>query len=192
MADEWDNEDRADSAKTALHAFMKESGQGPGDYDETSVHGDLLCNMMHLCDREGHDFAALLDRGRNHYQCETDPRDDISPGVPIRPQGAAAKVEELETRLRKHQSFYCRVRSLLGELSNDVFTDAPEKEPSMTAIEELTSEIQDDLKYHDPGREPRPPMPVADACDVLEAHMLASPDFELNQAIRTVLNDRNN
>jgi len=32
---------------------------------------DLLCNLMHLADRNATDFDADLARARMHYECET-------------------------------------------------------------------------------------------------------------------------
>lgn len=60
------NEDRARWAKAALQAFMDETGA-----DYADALGDLLCDLMHLSDREPFDFEAALERARNHYAVET-------------------------------------------------------------------------------------------------------------------------
>ena len=60
------NEDRARWAKAALQAFMGETGVDYGD-----ALGDLLCDLMHLSDREPFDFDAALERARDHYAVET-------------------------------------------------------------------------------------------------------------------------
>lgn len=60
------NEDRARWAKTALRAFMDETGVEYGD-----ALGDLLCDLMHLSDREPFAFEAALQRARRHYAAET-------------------------------------------------------------------------------------------------------------------------
>jgi hypothetical protein len=60
------NGDRAQWAKAALLAFMAETGT-----DYADALGDLLCDLMHLSDREPFDFEAALERARNHYAVET-------------------------------------------------------------------------------------------------------------------------
>lgn len=60
------NEDRARWAKAALKAFMDQTGV---DYEDAL--GDLLCDLMHLADREPFDFQAALDRACGHYAAET-------------------------------------------------------------------------------------------------------------------------
>jgi hypothetical protein len=45
------NEDRAEFALHAVHAFRKVCGGSPSDMEE-AVH-DLLCNIAHLCRAEG-------------------------------------------------------------------------------------------------------------------------------------------
>ena len=60
------NEDRARWAKAALKAFMDQTG-----VDYKDALGDLLCDLMHLSDREPFDFQAALDRARGHYAAET-------------------------------------------------------------------------------------------------------------------------
>lgn len=59
------NADRAEWAATALHAFQTVNGT-----DDEDILGDLLCNLMHLSDREGYDFELALERARGHYAAE--------------------------------------------------------------------------------------------------------------------------
>lgn len=65
-----DNEDRADWACQALGTFMEATGVDP----ESAV-ADLICNLMHLMDREpeeyGEDFWHELANGLGHYEFET-------------------------------------------------------------------------------------------------------------------------
>jgi hypothetical protein len=60
------NGDRAQWAKAALLAFITETGA-----DYADALGDLLCDLMHLSDREPFDFDAALERARDHYAVET-------------------------------------------------------------------------------------------------------------------------
>lgn len=60
------NANCAQWAKTALRAFMAETG---AEYEDAL--GDLLCDLMHLSDTEPFDFEAALERARDHYAAET-------------------------------------------------------------------------------------------------------------------------
>lgn len=60
------NDFRAEWADYALTAFVSQTG---ADYADGVT--DLLCDLMHLADREGTDFAADLERARMHYEAET-------------------------------------------------------------------------------------------------------------------------
>ena len=62
------NDSRAEWAVYALVAFMSQTGT-----DRESAVTDLLCDLMHLADRDGSDFSADLERARMHYACETQP-----------------------------------------------------------------------------------------------------------------------
>ena len=62
------NGDRALWAAAALHRFQQENGSD----DETAL-GDLLCDLMHWCDRNNDDFEASLSAARMHYEAETSP-----------------------------------------------------------------------------------------------------------------------
>lgn len=60
------NEDRAEWAEAAIQGFMDCTR-----VDREDAFGDLLCDLMHLSDREPFDFEAALDRARGHYAAET-------------------------------------------------------------------------------------------------------------------------
>lgn len=64
------NDDRADWAAAALRSFQRETGT-----DDEDALGDLLCDLMHWCDRNHADFEAALFRARGHYEAETTPED---------------------------------------------------------------------------------------------------------------------
>ncbi len=59
------NRKRADWARVAVDAFIEEVRT-----DEQDVLCDLLCDLMHLADREGWNFESQLDRARFHYGAE--------------------------------------------------------------------------------------------------------------------------
>lgn len=64
------NEDRAEWAYSALERFAKETGQdknGDLKHDRAAVIGDLLCNLLHLCSRDGIDFHACLQSGMENW-----------------------------------------------------------------------------------------------------------------------------
>ena len=60
------NNDRAAWAKIALDAFMKETRT-----DLEDALCDLLCDLMHLSDREPFDFEAALRHAQDLYLAET-------------------------------------------------------------------------------------------------------------------------
>lgn len=62
------NSDRASWASAALREFQRVTGT-----DDEDRLGDLLCDLMHWCDRNDLDFDAALSRARMHYEAETTP-----------------------------------------------------------------------------------------------------------------------
>jgi hypothetical protein len=71
---EGQNDDRAQWAKAAIWQFQICTGT---DWDDAIA--DLLCDLMHLCDRAtredgttAFDFADELERAREHYEAEID------------------------------------------------------------------------------------------------------------------------
>lgn len=61
------NEDRAEWAAEALLMFMSVTGT-----DQEDAVADLLCDLMHWCDRNGETgFVSELERARMHYGYET-------------------------------------------------------------------------------------------------------------------------
>jgi hypothetical protein len=69
------NDKRAQWAAAALRCFQDESGA-----DDEAL-GDLLCDLMHWCDRNSSDFDAALSTARMHYAAETapEPTDEAQP-----------------------------------------------------------------------------------------------------------------
>ena len=66
---EGQNDDRALWAEAAIEAFEAETRT-----DREDALPDLLCELMHWCDRNGQDFDAMLSRARGCYGEETDPK----------------------------------------------------------------------------------------------------------------------
>ncbi|MBA9859201.1 hypothetical protein [Ralstonia insidiosa] len=60
------NDERATWARQALDTFKHAT-----ECDEESVVGDLLCALMHFCDRAGVDFMSEMGRAVRHYEEET-------------------------------------------------------------------------------------------------------------------------
>jgi hypothetical protein len=60
------NADRARWAEAALICFQIETGT-----DDEDALADLLCDLMHWCDREGYAFKEALRRAKSHYGEET-------------------------------------------------------------------------------------------------------------------------
>ena len=63
------NDNRADSAESALVLFRQKTGLDT-EGDKEAALRDLLANLMHWCDRYGQDFDYELVQGRNHYVAE--------------------------------------------------------------------------------------------------------------------------
>jgi len=62
------NDRRAEWAAEALRGFQCETGT-----DNDHAMTDLLCDLMHWCDRHNSDFDAALSTARMHYEAETAP-----------------------------------------------------------------------------------------------------------------------
>lgn len=69
MSGEPSNNDRASWANTAVQAHGLETMDSPEDEDISTLIGDLLCNLRHLCDAEGLDFGAV-DKGSHRCYME--------------------------------------------------------------------------------------------------------------------------
>jgi len=65
---ESQNNSRSKWAEVAIKAFEAETGT----YREDAL-ADLLCDLMHWCDRNGLRFQKELERAENHYYEETYP-----------------------------------------------------------------------------------------------------------------------
>lgn len=64
--DDYSNDDRADRAQAAINAFCDHTGDQP---DESHFR-DLLCDMMHLAQRDGLDFADQLRCAVSNFEEE--------------------------------------------------------------------------------------------------------------------------
>lgn len=60
------NDERAGCAGEALRQFQLVTGTDDGE-----ALRDLLCNLLHWCDRNPFDFEAALSHARRHYEVET-------------------------------------------------------------------------------------------------------------------------
>lgn len=72
---------RAEWARAALSVFQNEARQDDSEGLDT-VLTDLLCDLLHLCGKEGLEFERVLVLARRHYDAETR---DASDGPEIRP-----------------------------------------------------------------------------------------------------------
>jgi hypothetical protein len=81
------NDDRASWALIAVNAFAAITHFRPDEqsvsYDDLAdptiageYVGDLLADLMHLCDVTGNDFTELLDGARQNFHIERDGTDD--------------------------------------------------------------------------------------------------------------------
>lgn len=64
------NDDRADWAQAALNEFARVTRMDTAGEDTDTTMGDLLCDLMHLAQREGLDFTALVARAQCNYDEE--------------------------------------------------------------------------------------------------------------------------
>lgn len=74
MTIEVDNAARAGWAATTLDTFTHLTGQRPYDFNEPDnlleIAGDLLCDLMHLCQETGVSPDQLIERARLHFEDE--------------------------------------------------------------------------------------------------------------------------
>lgn len=66
------NDRRAAWADSALASFSADTGSGRDE-----AIGDLICNLIHWCDRNNFDFDSVLVRARNYYIEETTDQKEI-------------------------------------------------------------------------------------------------------------------
>lgn len=64
------NEERADAARGAVVEFTRTFGEKAGGLPQNLT--DLVCDMAHLCDREGLQFSAIIEGAKRGYAAETD------------------------------------------------------------------------------------------------------------------------
>jgi hypothetical protein len=67
------NDDRAAWAAAALVSFQSETGT-----DDEDALADLLCDLMHWCDRNASDFETCMSTARMHYEAETSIEAELS------------------------------------------------------------------------------------------------------------------
>lgn len=65
-----DNDWRAETAQRAVDTFAVSAGMLNSGEDNTTVIGDLLCNLMHLLSREGQDAAHAVGKAYRCYRAE--------------------------------------------------------------------------------------------------------------------------
>ena len=71
--DEPSNEQRAEWAYAAVESFASKTRQdtsGDLKHDLECVVSDLLCDLMHLSDRDGFDFDRATSNAAGNYQEE--------------------------------------------------------------------------------------------------------------------------
>ncbi len=61
-----ENDNRALWAENALRAFRKITGT-----EQEDAVCDLLCDLMHFCDRSTQTFQSQIERAQEHYTAET-------------------------------------------------------------------------------------------------------------------------
>lgn len=61
---------RARRARRALVSYRHDSGLTDADGLDTAI-ADLICDLLHLCNRSGLDCQRVLARARMHYDAET-------------------------------------------------------------------------------------------------------------------------
>ena len=59
----------ADWAEAGLHGFLAATGE-PEDGDNSDSIGDLIADLLHLCDRRGVDAKAVLESARHNWEYE--------------------------------------------------------------------------------------------------------------------------
>lgn len=64
------NEDRAGWAQVAVDAFAAETNMDAAGEDMQTVMGDLLADLMHLCQQNDIDFERILATGKMHFEAE--------------------------------------------------------------------------------------------------------------------------
>jgi hypothetical protein len=64
------NKDRAAWAMVAVNAFAEETGMDNAGEELPAIVGDLLADIMHLCNQNGIDFAQVLDTGKDLFDGE--------------------------------------------------------------------------------------------------------------------------
>ena len=63
------NGTRADWAAAGLAGFLAATGEADAGDNRDSI-GDLIADLLHLCDREGIDAEAVLESARHNWEYE--------------------------------------------------------------------------------------------------------------------------
>lgn len=79
MMDSPTNVDRAASVTEALDIFAR--CQGLVDEDVATQVSDLICNLMHYCDKEGIASFATVERAVGLYASERVAENDLGPDL---------------------------------------------------------------------------------------------------------------
>lgn len=66
------NDDRAEWAAAAIHAFGHTTRMIQAGEDHDTIVCDLIADIMHWCDRNEVDFDDCLRIATNHYSAETE------------------------------------------------------------------------------------------------------------------------
>ncbi len=65
------NDDRASWAGHAVESFGQITNMIAAGEENDTILCDLLCDLMHWCDREKIDFYRMLSNAQMHYREET-------------------------------------------------------------------------------------------------------------------------
>lgn len=96
------NRDRAAWVESACVTFAEQTGQewsGGGEAnsdDQQEIIGDLLADLMHLCDFNQLDFCAAVSSGSHHYRAE---RTEEYPASLLVDESTVSKVKSQVTAL---------------------------------------------------------------------------------------------
>lgn len=69
------NNDRAEWARAAVDVFAEKTGLDKSGDDLDTMIGDLIADIMHLCERDGLDFEQVLHRGKMYFEEERNDED---------------------------------------------------------------------------------------------------------------------
>ena len=64
------NGTRAEWAEAGVHGFLDATGEPDTELALTDSIGDLIADLLHLCDRIDVDATAVLAAARHNWECE--------------------------------------------------------------------------------------------------------------------------